>query len=531
MEVWRIAFSALAGLILFLYGIEQFSTEIQAVAGERFRDWLGRATRTAPRGALLGALATMLAQSSSATTIIAVGLVNAGTISFRNALGIVFGANVGTTVTGILVALKLTAFAPFFIVGGFALSIFGRRAAFLGRPVFYFGLVFFALALVSSAMEPLYRHPTATEVLAAFSSVPAALAAGFVFTAIVQSSAVTTGLVVLLASAELIDLHHAIPILLGANLGTTTTSLFASATMSLHARRLAAAHLVFNAGGVLLFLPVLSPFAELIRAAADSTTGQVAAAHVVFNGITAAVFLAAVRPLARVVEALVRGDEEEILFRTAHLGDALPTDTQVAFAQIEAELGHLLAVTERLFSSATALVREPSAAGFRIVEKLEHLNDYLDERVERALLELSARSLTEDDARRVVTLVRISNTLEHLGDAGTALSRLAQTLHRSGSRLPEDTRTDLDEVGQHLSRSFAYLRNGFPDVTRMDLAGLRAAQMELRRLINDKYRRHMAHMRAETAYAGSAVVELLSKAEGASALIREIRKQLERPAE
>ncbi len=438
IESWQIGFSILAGLVLFLYGIEHFSQEIQGVAGETFREILGRLTKNPLVGAVLGAGATTVVQSSSATTVIAVSLVDAGTISFRGSLGIIIGANVGTTVTAQLVALELTAFAPFFLVAGFAVSLFGRRYRFLGRPIFYFGLVFFALALVSEALAPIKNDPSIAELLSRFSSLPAALMAGFLVTVIVQSSSVTTGLVILLASSGLVTLGEALPMLLGANVGTTSTSLLATSKMSLHARRAAIAHLIFNLGGALLFLPFLGLLEGAVTRLGGDVAQQVANAHLVFNVTCAVVFLALVRPLGAVVSRLVSGDEEEILFLTRHLPVTLPAEVPEAFLLIEAELAHLFEVTSSLYGRVLDVLREPTVAGGRQLDKLEALNDFLDQRIESALLELSRRELTPQQAFRVVQLVRVSNGIEQLGDTGAAIGRLVDASRQTGVSLSPD---------------------------------------------------------------------------------------------
>lgn len=529
MPVWEIAFGALAGLVLFLYGIEHFSVEIQAVAGERFRAGMGKLTQSPVRGAILGALTTVVVQSSSATTVIAVGLVNAGTISFASSLGIIIGANVGTTVTAQLVALKLTAFAPIFVVLGFVVSLVGRRFSFLGRPIFYFGLVFLALTLVSDAIEPLRTNPQVPQLLARFGSVPLAILVGLLFTTVVQSSSVTTGVVVLLAEAGVLGMEQAIPILMGANLGTTTTSLLASSRMSLHARRAAVGHLIFNLGGVLLFLPFLGPFADLVRSMGGTGAQQVANAHLVFNGVAGGVFLLAVRPLQRLIERVVRGDEEEILFVPRHLTGALPNERADAFQLIEDELRHLLEVTARLYAQALLLVRTPSARANRTVQKLEALNDFLDERVEAALLQLSRRNLERADAERVVMLVRVSNQLEQLGDTGAELAELNRALHQVGTALPSATIAELEQAGAVLSESFAVFNESFPHLTPVEAEALKANQRKLRRIISHNYAGHVQRIGTEDDYPGAVVIDALSKLESASNQLREIRKQVEQP--
>ncbi len=193
-----------SGLILFLYGMEQFSMEIQRVAGERFRSFIRSATKSPARGALLGAMVTALVQSSTAVAVITLGLVDTGLISFSQSLAIIFGAGIGTTITAQLVALNVTALGIVFVPLGFLLSLFGGRFAFLGRPLFFFGLVYHSMGLVAGATAPLRDDPTLVSYIATLSDVPTALLVGFIVTNLFQSSGVFTGLVVVLAGNGII---------------------------------------------------------------------------------------------------------------------------------------------------------------------------------------------------------------------------------------------------------------------------------------------------------------------------------------
>jgi phosphate:Na+ symporter len=208
-------------------------------------------------GVVIGAIFTAVIQSSSATSVITIGLVNAGVLSFKNSVGIIFGANIGTTVTAQLVAFKLTAFAPLFIVVGFALSLVRTRASIFGKSIFYFGFVFFSLNLISSSLQPLHNEPTLLEYLLRPQNPLLAVLAGCVFTALVQSSSVATGLAIIFTQQGLLGLENAVPIIVGANIGTTATALIAMFNMDLAAKKTALSHFLFNVGGVLLFIPVL----------------------------------------------------------------------------------------------------------------------------------------------------------------------------------------------------------------------------------------------------------------------------------
>ncbi|MCG7844613.1 MAG: Na/Pi symporter, partial [Methanomassiliicoccales archaeon] len=191
---WELLFAIVPGLILFLYGIENFSKEIINAVGDRFRETLGKLTKNRWRGAAFGAALTAMVQSSAATTVIAVSLVNAGSIAFSQSLGVIIGANIGTTITAQMVALKLTSFGPIFILAGFVFGLVGGRYKFVGKPLFYFGLVFFGLELVSQTLEPLTGDPQVISLISNLDNFLIALLVGVLFTTAVQSSSVTSGL-------------------------------------------------------------------------------------------------------------------------------------------------------------------------------------------------------------------------------------------------------------------------------------------------------------------------------------------------
>lgn len=523
MVTWEL-FAIVPGLILFLYGIDNFSKEIQNVAGEKFRSILGRLTNTPVKGAILGAIVTGIVQSSTATTVIAVSLVNAGTISFAGSLGIIIGANVGTTITAQLVALKLTSYASVFILIGFLLSIFGKKYKFLGKPIFYFGLVFFSLTLVSGSMEPLKDDARVIGLMSGLTNVFLALIAGFIFTVIVQSSSVTTGIVVLMAESGLITVSQGIPLLLGANIGTTTTALLASSGMSLHARRAALAHMIFNCAGVIIFLPFLGTFTSAVQAFGGTPAQEVANAHLAFNVICAVLFLAVSGRFKSIVERIVPGDEKEILFKPQYLNSRLPDDNNEAFGLIERELKHSLEVTISLFRESLRLLKDPDGGGHQKVAKLESLNDFLNDRIEEAILQLSERNLSERDAARTVLLVRISNAIEELGDSGEDVSSVSRGMYEKGMFLSQESRSDLLTGYEKLMENMGILASSFPEISSEDTEALEGLQRHLEALVHEGYRRHIRRLHNRKAYAGSMFAELISILEIANYHVRDIRK-------
>ncbi|RLG18528.1 Na/Pi cotransporter family protein [Candidatus Micrarchaeota archaeon] len=494
------------------------------VVGNRFRELLEKLTANRYKGALLGATVTSIIQSSTATTVIVVGLVNAGVISFSQSLGIIIGSNVGTTVTAQLIAFKLTSFAPIFIILGFLVGLVGGKYKFLGKPLFYFGLVFFSLALISDALEPLQGDPIVTDYLSKLSNVFIALAVGTVLTTLFQSSSVTTGLVVLLAQGGFLTLDQGIPLILGANLGTTTTAALASLKMDLYPRRVAAAHILFNIGGVLLFLPFLSPFASTVAQLGGSPAHQIANAHLIFNLVAALIFLIAIQPFKKLVARMVPGKEQEVLFKTKYLKEKLPESTDHAFELIEKELHHSLDLTLSLFDESMKILKTNNPDKFQRVSKLEAVNDYLDERIEKSILELSRRRLCKKEARRTMLLVRISNVMERLGDSGKRLGSLSGNITESGTGLPTDAMKRLNKIYSKFKHNTTIVKDYFSKIPEDKIERMRQNDKQIIQMINESYGEHLELLSSENSHSGSMFVELISVIEAANAKVREIRK-------
>ena len=522
---WDLVFAIFPGLVLFLYGIENFSVEIQRVAGGKFREALARFTSNRFKGAFLGCIVTALIQSSTATTVIVVGLVNAGTISFAQSLGIIFGANVGTTFTAQLVAFKLTSFAPIFIILGFIVGLGGGRYRFLGKPIFYFGLVFFGLNLISEGIEPIKNDPAIISLFSTFEGVPLSILGGFLLTTIVQSSSVTSGMIVILSQEGLIGLKQGIPMLLGMSIGTTTTALIASSKMSLFAKRAAVAHLLFNVFGVAIFLPFIWPFARFVESLGGSAGQQIANALTIFSAISLAIFLVFLGPFKRIVEKAVPGQEQEILFKTRFITDETPKDTEKAFQDIEKELAYALELADRLYEESNELLKSDKNADYQRILKMESLVDFLDEKIEGSILELSKRELGQDDALRTVLLVRISNAMEQFGDIAEEISSTIKNMRESGTNLSKGAQIDLKMAYDRFNENIRVLRSSFPFIVDAISARMRENDNVLRQKINSYYDSHLK--RLQKSHEDSMFVEILSQIEAANSKTRQIRKLVE----
>ena len=277
-------FTILAAIMLFLHGLASFSEEVTRLGGERLREVLRRITRPDWRGAIAGAVATAIVQSSSAVTSMAVGLAHNHTLSARSALSIMIGAHVGTTLTAWLIAFKVAGLGPVFLTLGGLWSLFGPRPwRPYGKPLFYFGIIFLALDLISQALAPVAESPRIYEWQATLDSPALALIFGALLTAVVQSSSVVSGLAVIAVADNILTPSVSIWMVAGANIGTTSTAMLASAPLDNSTRRLALLNTASILLGVLIFATVLQPVIGFILASELTPGQQVAMVHTVFN--------------------------------------------------------------------------------------------------------------------------------------------------------------------------------------------------------------------------------------------------------
>lgn len=311
-----IGLGLLGGLAIFLYGMKMMSGSLQEAAGERMRSILAAVTKNPLLGVLAGAFATAVLQSSSATTVMVIGFVSARLMGLRQAIPIVMGANIGTTITAQIIAFKLSDYIMLFVVVGFLVMTAAKqeRAKQVGKAIFGFGLLFVGIETMGGVMKPLAENPVFTDMIAQVAGVPVlGVVVGTVMTLIVQSSSATIAVLQNFASqagpdgASIIGLEGAIPILLGDNLGTTVTALLAAIGQSRDAKRVALAHCIFNLSGCLLFVGLTGPFAGLVAAIPPAGEGveviarQIANAHTCFNVIMTLIWLPLVPLMVKLV--------------------------------------------------------------------------------------------------------------------------------------------------------------------------------------------------------------------------------------
>ena len=526
----RIALGVISALILFLFAIDNLSHEVQELASERFREKISRLVRNTYLGTLFGAFSTAIIQSSSAVTVITVILVNTGIISFRNSLGIIFGSNIGTTITAQLALVNSTVLASTLIIIGFLLSILGRRSKIVGKPIFFLGFILFSLSLLSSSIEPLKSNPDVIALFSEFSNPILAYFVSALFTGIIHSSSVTSGIVVILAQGGFLPIEVAIPMILGANLGSSITALLASSRLNLYARRVGIANFLFNAIGTTAFMILLTPFIWVVESLADTVAVQTALAHVLFNIINTLIFLTFLNPFEGLIIRLIKGNEEEILFRTKYLkkNGRKKVKPKVRINNIKKEITYSIENTIKIYQMAISLFYNSSGLTEMNIHKLETLNDYLDDEITRSILELSKLKLSKKSAHSTVTLIKISNTIEQIGDLGMDFSEVFQRMHTLGIPYREVDIERLTDIHNRLIDLFRNIEKNILDTNEKKLAAIKMKEEEIYNMVKEDFDTHVERLQQEDEYDGNIFVDAISIIELTVSKIRDIRKLLQK---
>ena len=525
-EYLQIGLAFISALILFLYAIETLSKEFQELASTKFRDLLTKFSKNKYVGTLFGAVLTALVQSSSAVTVMVVLLVNTGAISFHNSIGILFGSNIGTTLTAQLVLIDSTMLAPLLMVIGFLINSFGKKSKIIGKPIFHIGFLLLSLSLISSAIEPLKNNPAIMPLFSNLSNPLIAYAISALFTAVVQSSSLTTGLIVILAQSGLIPIEVSIPMILGANLGTNSTALITSLKLNLFARRVAVADFLFDAIGTTIFMIFLKPFTWSIQYLASTPGSQTALAHLLFNVITTMIFLTFSKPFEQLVIKLVKGNEEEILLKTKYLNKNEHGKPKKRIRNIKMEIAYSIENTIVLFQKALSVFYNPSDTTKMEILKFESLNDYLDDEITKAILAITKMKLSPRDASTTVTLVKISNTIEQLGDLGNDFSQVFVRMHKLNIPKKEVNIEKLTDIYNRLIELFRDIEKNLIDSNEKKLLMIKKREEEITSMINEEFDIHVLRLQSEDKYDGAVFVDAISIIESSVYKVRSIRKLL-----
>jgi len=408
------------GLAIFLLGMDRMTESLRVVAGDRLRGVLLRLTSNRFVGMLTGAGITAVIQSSSVTTVLVVGFISSGLMSFQQSLGVILGANIGTTVTAQIIAFKVTTYALFAVAGGFAVTFLSKRGdrQAQGAVVLGLGLVFFGMSIMGDAMSPLRSSDTFVDLMGRLENpfLGVAVAAGF--TALVQSSSATTGIVIVLAQQGLISLETGIALVMGANVGTSVTALMASIGKPREALRAGVAHAIFNVGGAIVWLPFIGVLASLVENIGGGNARELANAHTIFNIANALLIIGFVPIFARFIERLVpeSPEEESRTVRVRYLDRTLLRTPSLALDRARLELLRMADRVRSMLGDILPAVLHGTRWTLLEIEEQDDEVDSLHRQIITYLGEISQTRLSERETEELIGLMEATNDLEAIGD-------------------------------------------------------------------------------------------------------------------
>ena len=449
--MFGIILNMLGGLAIFIFGLQAMSNGLQKVAGKKANKIMGTLTAVPVIGVILGVIITIIAQTSSLVTVMTVAFVNAGMMNLKQAIAIIMGANVGTTLTAQVIAFRITDYWPLLAVVGFGLYLVMRQKKIkdFGYILFAVGALFLGMALMGDAMRPLRGHEGFQNLMLTFSNYRLlALLAGALFMALVQSSTAATGVIVAMALEGLIPFGAAIPLILGTNIGTCITAILASIGTNLTARRTAMAHVLFNTCGALIFLVFLTPFESLILhiSPVDDVARQAANAHLLFNLINTGVGLILITPFTFLVTKIVPGKETKAPEGALHLDWHMVNTPSIALGLAQQELVRMAEIAQ----DNVALVMEglftKNPKNFEKMAKQEKIVDSLEKSIYEYLARVSQADMSTEMALRHTALLHAANDVERVSDHAENIAELAQIAIDEDTSFSEDGLRELKEL-------------------------------------------------------------------------------------
>ena len=464
MDWWNMGMQLFGGLALFLFGMEQMADALKAVAGERMKVILAKLTTNRFMGALTGAFVTAVIQSSSVTTVLVVGFITAGLMSMAQSIGVIMGANIGTTITAQIVAFKVTKAALLMIAVGFGMLFFSKQEKIkqYGSMLMGLGMIFFGMSVMSDAMSPLRSYQPFLDLMARMDNPLIGILIAAAFTGLIQSSSATTGIVIVMASQGFITLQAGIALAFGANIGTCVTALLAAIGKPREAIRAAVVHVLFNVFGVLLWFGLIAQLAEFVtwlspshpglsgmeQLAAD-TPRQIANAHTVFNLANTIIFLGFTSQFARLVEWLVPDKplEEMLIAKPKYLDDALLDTPSLALERVRLETGHMGDRVKEMLRQIMPAILAGDRTQLRAVAKIDDEVDVLHRHIIAYLANISRKTLTEEQTSEFINLMAAVNDLENIGDIiETDLVHLGYQRIDEGVAVSKSTREVLTQL-------------------------------------------------------------------------------------
>ena len=503
LHVFTMIMGLFGGLALFLYGMEKMADALKAVAGERLKFVLAKLTTNRVTGALTGAFVTAIIQSSSVTTVLVVGFITAEVMSFSQAVGVIFGTNIGTTITAQIIAFKVTKYALLLISVGFGMLFIGNKERMkqYGAMVMGLGLIFFGMGVMSNAMKPLQSYQPFLDLMAHMDNPILGILTAACFTGLVQSSSATTGIVIVMASQGFITLTAGIALIFGANVGTCITALLASIGKPREAVRAGVVHILFNIIGVVIWLGFINQLAQIVvwlspvaqgvsgvEKLAAETPRQIANAHTIFNIANAIIFLPFAKFIARQAEWLVPDKpaaEAELeaapVLTTQYLNPELLAMPALAIEQARRAILLMTEVVQGMLADIMPAFMANNMQIIKDVSQREDQVDYLQRQTTSYLTQIAHGDLSLQESELTVQLLHVATDLEHIGDViAESLVELLVKKAEGDIEFSEEGREELIAYHQRILESYGQAIEAFEN----DDAALAQAVTEMKPELN-----------------------------------------------
>lgn len=454
---WNSFFTMFGGLGLFIYGMRLMGEGLERAAGDQLKNLVEILTTNRLMGVFVGALVTAIIQSSGATTVIVVGLLNAGIMDLSQAVGVIMGANIGTTMTAQLIAFKLSNIALPAIGIGTGIFLFSKNKTrkFIGQVILGFGLLFFGMQTMETALKPLAELPQFIGFMTSFSKTPIlGVLAGFILTGLIQSSSATIGILQALASQGLVNLSIALPILFGDNIGSCVTALLSSIGTNINARRAALFHLLFNIIGTIIFLLMLPLVQMVVALTSSDPVRQIANAHTFFNVVNTVIQFPFAFLLVKLINYIIPGEPEVIERGLKYIDDRLLETPSLALVQVKKEIARMGSLAlETLKDSIDTFLKYDEKKDKLAREKETVINELARETT-RYLALLSRTALPVDEYNSITYFISAVNDMERVGDHAMNILELAE--FREEHKLPfsQDAINELLEIAAKVQETF-----------------------------------------------------------------------------
>lgn len=526
---------AIAGLSLFLYGMQLMGDGLQKVAGEGLKGIIRRLTKNRFMSVLVGMFVTTIIQSSSATTVMVVGFVNAGLMTLSQAVGVVFGANIGTTITGQMVSFNLSQWAPLVIAAGLISNMLTKNPKVKEASEIFigFGILFIGMSTLSSSLEPLKELPEFTNWIVQYGNNPyIGVGIGLLMTLVLQSSSATIGVLIALASQGVLPIATAVYIIFGDNIGTCTTALISSLGTSRRGKQVALFHLSINIIGtiyfMLFFTGILTNFVSSIDP--GNVARQIANAHTIFNIVNVIILFPFTNLLVKMIQTIIPDGEDDEDTVTRYLDKRILVTPSIALENTMFEFASMAQETSLALQNSIGAARNRDKKLVRkALENEQRINEF-EKAIVQYLVEISQQNVSSQDQQIIDELFSTANDIERIGDHAENIADFARAIIEREIYLDEETSTELDNLYHMIQRGFNLSIDALStgnQKTVQDVIQIERDVDKLKIEVRDKYMKRM-NKGIASAESGIFVMDLLSNLERISDHFRNIAETVER---